>query len=240
MQRLQQRRRGYPLLVFFTIVVIVLIATILPVSRADAHAHEPEHERTDCDGAALVRRLLLIDEGQNDPVTLDTAIAEAEAIWATAGVRLVWMPTAAGAAPPDAYVVLRGGRPNVVKEAALMKSSGVRQLGWVRYERDGRRANLIEVSLPAVRSTLVSAWHGDRLFRFHPPPAQAPLFGRALGRIIAHEIGHWLVGLGHTKTGLMQPILKPRDLMHDESPRLPSAWTDATDTRLAALRALCK
>lgn len=173
MQRLQQHRRRYPLLVFFTIVVIVLIATILPVNPADAHAHE----RTNCDGAALVRRLVLIDEGHNDPATLDTAIAEADAIWATAGVRLVWMPTVAGPAPPDAYVILRGDRPNVVKEAAMMKSSGVRQLGWVRYERDGRRGNLVEVSLPAVRATLMNAWHGDRLFRFHPcrrrPPSSA-------------------------------------------------------------------
>ena len=162
-------------------------------------------ERTACDGSALVRRLVLIDEGDNHPVTLDTAIVEAGSIWATAGVRLMWMSTVDGFTPPDAYVVLRGGRPNVVKEAALMKAGGLRQLGWVRYNRDGKRGNLVEVSLPAVRLTLMNVWHADRPFRLHPRPVQAPMLGRALGGIIAHEIGHWLVGLGHTKGDSCRP-----------------------------------
>jgi hypothetical protein len=240
----RQRLLGYPLLVVFSILVIVLIATIMPVATASAAtasvaAVSTAHERTACDGATLVRRLMLVDEGHNDSATLDAAMTEAEVIWATAGVRLAWMPIGLGSRP-DAYVVLRGGRPNAMKEAAMMKAGGSRELGWVRFDGSGARPNLVEVSLPAVRSTLMHVWHGDRLLRLHPRVILSHVLGRALGRIIAHEIGHWLIGFGHTKEGLMQPILRPSDLLRADSPRLPSSWTDGSDSRVALLRTRCE
>jgi hypothetical protein len=242
MQRTNPQESSEPFQRGFAIVVFALIATILPVNTAAAAtttATAAIQAPASCDGGALVRNLVLVDQAGSEPTTLDTAIAEAEAIWADADVRLVWMPAGARLTRPDAYVVVRGGRQNPVKEAALMSSGGSRQLGWVRFEADGRRANLVEASLPAIKSALQNAWFANRLFRFHPPALQWHLLGRALGRVIAHEIGHWLVGLGHADEGLMRPILRHDDLIAEKVPQLPPAWTDANTGRLAALRARC-
>lgn len=234
--------RGYPLLIVFTLVMIVTIGTLVPSNTAAAAAHE----RTGCDGATIVRHLTFVDEGRTDPVTIEIARAEVESIWATAGVRLVWVSGKSGesgATPrPDAYVVLRTGGANEVKAAAMSRSAAFRQLGWVRINSRGERSHLIEVSLANVRLSLRYAWHDDGRLAFQPKAVQIVVMGRALGRVIAHEFGHWLLGRGHEAEGLMKAELRAHELMAVESPRLPGAWTDSSDTsdlRITRLRALC-
>jgi hypothetical protein len=240
MQRQEQRQqsiasRGYRLLIFFTLVVIV---TIMPSNTAAA-VPEPGG----CDGSTVVRHLALVDEGRIDPGTIEIARAEVESIWATAGVRLLWVSGAPGATPrPDAFVMLRAGGANVMTNAAMMRSGWFGQLGWVRFNREGGRSHLVEVSLANVRLSLMYAWHDHSRFVFQPKSVQIVVMGRALGRVIAHEFGHWLLGRGHEAEGLMKAELRPHELMSAETPRLPRAWTDPTDTsdsRITRLRALC-
>ena len=232
--------RGYPLLIVFTLIVIALIATMLPTAATAAAA--ATHEETGCDGAMLVRRLAIVNEGGADSATLDAAMAEAVAIWATAGVRLLWVSADPDAARPDAYVVLRAGSPNVMRDAAMMRSGRNPQLGWVRFDRQGQRSRLVEVSLHAVRTSLMYSWYDDGRLAFQPRPVQIQVLGRALGRIIAHEFGHWLIGRGHEREGLMKAILVPHELMRPETPLLPASWTGArvSDRRMALLRASCE
>jgi hypothetical protein len=232
------RSRGYSLLLFFTLVVGVTTAAIVPSNPAAAH------ERTGCDGSTLVRHVALVDESRStDHVTIEIARAEFESIWATAGVRLIWVSGEHGVTPrPDAYVVLRAGGANVIKDAALIRSGWFRQLGWVRVNDEGERSHLIEVSLANIRLSLTYAWYGNGRLAFQPRSVQILVMGRALGRVIAHEFGHWLLGRGHEAEGLMKPELRHRELMSPESPRLPRAWTDpadSSDARMTRLRALC-
>jgi hypothetical protein len=218
--------------------VLAMFPTIVPSANVAAH------ESTGCDGSTPVRRLVLVDEGDSDPVTIEIARAEVESIWATAGVRLLWVSGAPGATPrPDVYVVLRVGPANGMKDAALMKSGLFRQLGWVRFNRQGERPRLVEVSLANVRLSLMYAWHDDSRLIFQPQSVQVSVMGRALGRIIAHEFGHWLLGRDHAADGLMKPELQPRELTAPRAPWLPRAWTDPADTsdvRMTRLRALCE
>jgi hypothetical protein len=241
--RLRQRQhsntsRGCPLLIFFTLVVIAMIAAIMPSSSAAA-----AHDRGGCDGSTVVRHLAFVDEGGTDPRTIEIARAEVESIWATAGVRLLWVSGNPDSTPrPDAFVVLRAGGAHVMKNAAMMRSGWFGQLGWVRFNRQGGHSHLVEVSLANVRLSLMYAWHDSSRLVFQPKSVQIVVMGRALGRIIAHEFGHWLLGRGHESEGLMKAELRPHELMAAETPRLPRAWTDLTDTsdtRITRLRALC-
>jgi hypothetical protein len=224
-------------LLVFTLVAIVMIATIMPSNTAAAHG------RSGCDGSTVVRHLAFVDEGGTDPVTIEIARAEVESIWATAGVRLLWVSGAPGATPrPDAFVMLRAGGAHVMTNAAMMRAGWFGQLGWVRFNRDGGHSHLVEVSLANVRLSLMYAWYDNSRFVFQPRSVQIVVMGRALGRVIAHEFGHWLLGRGHEAEGLMKAELRPSELMAAETPRLPRAWTDLTDTsdlRITRLRALC-
>lgn len=225
------------LLIFFTLVAVVMTAAITP--SIGAAAREP----TGCDGSTIVRHLTFVDEGGTDPETIEIARAEFESIWATAGVRLIWVSGAHGATPrPDAYVVLRAGRANILKDAALIRSGWFRQLGWVRVNDKGERSHLVEVSLANVSLSLQYAWHEDGHLAHQPKSVQIAAMGRALGRVIAHEFGHWLLGRGHELRGLMKAELRAHELLAPQAPPLPRAWTDLTDAsdpRMTSLRALC-
>jgi hypothetical protein len=243
----RSRSRGYPRLVFFTLIVIALIGMREP-SNSAAASERAGSERSGCDGSTLVRRLTFVDQGRTDSATIEIARAEVESIWATAGVRLLWVSGAHGATPrPDAYVVLREGRvtASAMKDAWMMRSGWSNQLGWVRFDRHGARSHLLEVSLANVRLSLMYAWYDDARLASQPKAIQIRVLGRALGRIIAHELGHWLMGVGHEPEGLMKATLQAQELMAAETPRLPAAWTDLSgtsdwsDKRMTRLRALC-
>ena len=67
-----------------------------------------------------------------------------------------------------------------------------------------------------------------------------PLLGRGLGRVVAHEIGHWLMGRGHTKQGLMRRAFGVDDLVASNVPPLPRTWTAAGSEPLPALSSRCE
>src|SRR5262245_28928862 len=48
------------------------------------------------------------------------------------------------------------------------------------------------------------------------PALKSEQASRALGRVIAHEVGHLLLPRGHTSNGLMRPIWDPRELKSDD------------------------
>ena len=50
------------------------------------------------------------------------------------------------------------------------------------------------------------------------------MVGRGLGRVVAHELGHWLAGRGHMQFGVMKPAFDSRDLVQSIMPLLPPAW----------------
>lgn len=233
------RARGLSLLFFIMLVVVLTISTIAPSCAAAAN------EKAACDGSTIVRYLRLVDESRaTDRATIEIARAQVESIWATAGIRVVWVASGGpGAMPrPDAYVILRKDSGNAIKDAALIRSGWFKQLGWVRFNSEGERSHLIEVSLANIRLSLLYAEYDNGKLAHRPRPIQIVAMGRALGRIIAHEFGHWLLGRGHEADGLMKPELRHRELLNPEMPLLPRAWTnpaDTSDSRMTRLRAMC-
>ena len=186
---------------------------------------------TDCASfSSDVLRLYVINEASAPPRTLDTAILEAGAIWATAGLHLVWT------SPPAALDLTDNRTVVVMIQRALKRSpTTLREfpsdpntslLGRVPFGEDGP-GNLIQMSFEAITALVMGSSYMDTPVARLPDFLQQVLLGRGLGRVLAHEIGHWVVGRGHVHDGLMRRAFGERDLVQTNAPRLPRAWMAA-------------
>ena len=210
--------------IFF--VLAATMATHVAAARSPATASMS----TDCPPSAALR-LYVINEASASPQTLDTAILETSAIWATAGLRLTWMFPPAPLDLTDnrtVAVMIQHDlkRPPPTLRAIPAKSPAMPVLGQVPFGEDGP-GNLIEVSFEAITSLVMGSSYMNMPVAKLPDLLQQVLLGRGLGRVLAHEIGHWLVGRGHMQEGLMRPAFGDRDLVEWHSPRLPHVWTAA-------------
>jgi hypothetical protein len=161
------------------------------------------------------------------PRTLDDAKEEVARIWTPAGLRLRWMP-------PMSFEITDPGTVVVIVRRTLSRHSGVKSdgsrgvtdaaLGWVLFDGDGNRG-VVEVSLDAIIAVVMKGVLGGKSVPTLPRKTQMDLLGRGLGRVIAHEIGHWRMGRAHTRGGLMKPSLNAQDLIDWAAPPLPRGWT---------------
>ena len=81
-------------------------------------------------------------------------------------------------------------------------------LGRVILVTPDRPSRLIELSLPAVTTSVQGESLFGRPIRDLPAASRELALGRALGRVLAHEIGHWLFGRAHTPDGLMRASIR--------------------------------
>jgi hypothetical protein len=194
--------------------------------------------------AAAARDLYvhLVDETGATPRTLDAARTEAAAIWASAGLRLTW------SVPPVPFDVMNGRTVVVVVRRSLLGRPAMDAdthafhppLGRLMFGEDGRPGHLIEVSLEALTSIVMDGSQLDRPIAALPDRARMPLLGRGLGRVVAHEIGHWLMGREHRRAGLMRASLGARDLIDPGAAGLPRAWKAGGAVERLALSSPCE
>jgi hypothetical protein len=191
-----------------------------------ALAGEPASTST-CAGTGLT--LHIINAAGVSPGLVSAATAETSAIWERTGVRLTWIfsPPPSPRADRTLLVILGRG-------PQLPKASGERgknrltdSLGWVDFSADDRPGDVIHVWFDTIaalarRGTALNLRVGDL-----PDDAQEPLLARAIGRVLAHELGHWIGGRRHTAGGLMSATFRERELLDWWSPRLPREWTTA-------------
>ena len=181
-------------------------------------------------GAPALRdlRIHLIDAAGVVPRTLDDAKAEVARIWSTAGVRLTWT------VPPLDFEITHPGTVVVIVRRALSRHSAVKSdtshgvpdtaLGWVLFDGDDKRG-VVEVSIDAINAVVMEGVLGNKSILTLPRQIQKDLLGRGLGRVIAHEIGHWRMGRAHMRGGLMKASLGAQDLIDWAAPPLPRGWT---------------
>jgi hypothetical protein len=63
---------------------------------------------------------------------------------------------------------------------------------------------------------LIASWRGSSI---GPQSLHDARLGLVLGRVVAHEIGHYLLGTAtHSRTGLMRATFESPDLMDHRSP----------------------
>jgi hypothetical protein len=181
--------------------------------------------------------LVWIDHGRTSRAVLDEAEREASRIWAPAGITFEWArstPTRAIRAD-EVLVMVRerlAGRPRTD-----LRVDGRHALGRVILVTPDRPTRLIELSLPAVTTSVQGQMLFGRPIRDLPETSRELALGRALGRVLAHEIGHWLFGRVHTPDGLMRASISRSDLVDSIAPALPAAWPSLARGRLLARRA---
>ena len=151
--------------------------------------------------------------GQRGPGSLVRAMQdEASAIWKEYGVRLVWAdrdhPVACERVDATFEVVVRRGSEQV---PALTKRV---VLGRTHLEPAAIDHTQIHLEYDAVERTL-RLLPRTRLLELAATPYLGPReLGRALGRVLAHEIGHVLLNLrDHPLSGLMRRAFEPAELV---------------------------
>ena len=131
---------------------------------------------------------------------------EAEAVWKPYGVALTWFHSAGRAlTPPGLQDVLTISRDDPADRLAS-RTPAARRLGSVLFlEGSDTAENIVALSVEATRQTVEQArWANGRVADW-PASLREELLGRALGRVLAHEIGHYLlVWRAHAPDGLMR------------------------------------
>jgi hypothetical protein len=147
---------------------------------------------------------------------------ETSSLWRPYGVDLVW-----DAASVDATL---DRSPLEVIIAPRLRGEGAAGnsiLGQARVELDGLSRRPILVSFNATQRVL--ALQTKRRAAIHSE--QDYELARALGRVLAHEIGHVLLAIpNHDTVGLMRPVFLPNEL--GESDRVPFRLTCGAVGRL--------
>jgi hypothetical protein len=145
---------------------------------------------------------------------------EATAIWKVYGVELLWSDSRVGVAQRLDVIVGRNQT-----DAALVQSPSV--LGHTTIDRSWVVRGSIGISFDAVSALLDERQGAD-------PALHEVELARALGRVLAHEIGHVLLGPPsyHDSSGLMRATYVVDDLARLDRHRF--RLTDASARRLRA------
>ena len=132
------------------------------------------------------------------PDVARAAAAEAAGLWAPHGVEIVVVDP--GRLLPADTVVLRVA----VGTAPAPPGSSI-ALGEIGFDIDGMPGHLVTVFVDRVLRLLAEARVSGVPMAAWPTSFQRRVLARAIGRVIAHEVGHFVLRMrGHSRAGLMR------------------------------------
>ncbi|MFM9915802.1 MAG: hypothetical protein ACKVOX_08345 [Rhizobacter sp.] len=139
-------------------------------------------------------------------------------------VQAIWAPLVKVVVdPPEAPTRIGAIRLALRAEERLTPAASAHDpaaLGWIEFV-DGQPQPLITVSLERARVVVSRAVVAGRLVQDWPAVVGERLTAVAIGRAIAHEVGHYLLqSPAHSRTGLMRAGLATRDLTERGTARL--------------------
>jgi hypothetical protein len=207
-------------------IIASFVAVMLACGAAAIHADVSERFEVD------IR--LRVDPSIASRRITDRLKTETEAIWGAYGIRFEWTDDAGAPGSAANGVSLHASLERQFERHLRMKWPAV--LGRVDLNPDAPTWRPIRVSFDATEHVLA--------LRTTARPAMAgivldPELARALGRVLAHEIGHVLLGPPyHHPAGLMRASFRPDELGEpDRTPfRLTCSGVDRLRGRLRALR----
>ena len=195
--------------------------------------------------------VLTIDITQLVPMPdaqLRTMVSETDALWTPHGVVFTWLSSAAAdPLPLDVVRVLSDGCrvvplcPPAGARASATRAASTRRLGAVVFhEESAAPENTLLLSVEAVVQVVDQVKWQNRSLVDLPADTRSYLIGRALGRVLAHEIGHYLLAWRfHTRDGLMRPEFRADQLiaLSRQEFRLSETQVPSLRLRLARLAA---
>jgi len=152
----------------------------------------------------------------------EAALIETAKIWEPYGVTISLLAASNRIIVPDVVVVAAPDR-------------GTREiphaLAWVPLAREHTPLPVVDVRYRGLLD-LVGDTHVNTPFLEYPPGLRDQFLARALGRVIAHELGHILLQSVEHDVGIMRPVQAGRDLLSPDRARFSLSAPD-----LARLRA---
>jgi hypothetical protein len=136
-------------------------------------------------------------------------LAETDAVWRGSGVRFVWRRVGHDAVPPARTIEAGFYLPSmlrvVIGNETMPALEAKLPLGWIRFDDGEMPEHEIHLSYPNVGQLMAAARDVIGNVSQMPVSQREFLTGRALGRVLAHELGHYLLASKvHTKRGLMK------------------------------------
>ena len=146
------------------------------------------------------------------PAERAAMLREADAIWRAHGVAIVALPPEQPLTPRNADLRLVVAL-NRTPEPTPAPGRSAR-LGAILFDHENIPATTLAIEVAAVEATVARTRWGGRPFDQWPAAWRDTLVGRALGRVLAHEIGHYLLASRlHASDGLMRASFDGDELL---------------------------
>jgi len=189
----------------------MLAATGLAAALIAVASYVPDAAEVPADSGSAFAPPVVVNvvAGPGVSATLVTRLLdEASAIWRPTGLGIVWRRVApevlpyakAGAAgsSPSTLRVDIGDNPGRSRDART-------PLGWIVFDSDNEPQPVIYLSHANAKELMAAARGVVGVIEQMPPAQREMLLGRAMGRALAHELGHFLLASKvHTPRGLMK------------------------------------
>jgi len=155
------------------------------------------------------------------PQLLSRVFAEADAIWRSSGVSFVWQRVAR-AATYARTVEIGPLVPNTLRlsigDQPGTPGNGRLPLGWIVFSGGEVPEQEIYLSRANAMALMADARGIVGLIDQMPIAQRETLLGRAMGRALAHELGHYLfASKAHTRRGLMKAIMTAAELFQPDN-----------------------
>jgi len=150
---------------------------------------------------------------------------EAERAWTALGVDICWRD----AQTPCAHAVITL-YVRVAEDVPTADPATRRAIGWIGFSDTAGPGQFIVLSMRRATDLLGRAERAARRLSEFPGMVER-LLPRALGRALAHELGHYLLARrSHSPTGLMREAFRPEDLADPgEGQRMQLSRRDARE-----------
>jgi len=140
-------------------------------------------------------------------------VAEADRIWRPRGVRIVSVARQS-VTPDDVRITLTfTSLKSAVRPLNGRRGAATTGLGSIWFDEDDAPGDTISVDDEAVAARISEVKVNNRPMDEWPPAVIDQVMGRALGRVLAHELGHYLLrSKAHQTSGLMRAAFSGSDL----------------------------
>ena len=183
------------------------------------------------DAAMCVNVDLQFTSGNPTRLLVDTLQEESTAIWAPYGVDLHWQSNPCTVEDASFNVVVERHRrhPLVHRPGVVL---GITQFQLMRIDEVP-----VRVDYDAVEQTIRQLAIDQLLNLLGHPDIGSEEMGRAFGRVVAHEIGHVILGLpNHQRNGLMRRSFEASELVQRPRTRYRLSLEEVNRLRQRSLR----